>query len=392
MRFSSRAVPALFASLALVASACGSDSADGAAAEIDESLPTVVVTTNVLADVVSNVAGGQVNVVALMPTGADPHDFQASAQQVAEIGEAAALIVNGESFEEGLLDVIEAAEGDGVAVYEAISSVSTIEFGEGGHLDHDDHSDHDDEHSDEEHADEDGHDHDVEHSDEEHADEDEHDHDDEHSDEEHADEDEHDHDDEHSDEEHADDDGHDHDHAHDGADPHFWQDPARMAVAADGIADFLVDTVEGIDADAVSSAAADYVTELEALDGEVAEILSGVGDRVLITNHDAFGYFADRYDFEVAGTVIPSGSTTDGASAQQLAELAELMQDEGVTAVFAETTVSNDLADALASEIGGDVAVVDLFTGSLGEADSGASTYVEMIRTNAERIADALAG
>jgi zinc/manganese transport system substrate-binding protein len=86
------------------------------------------VTTNILGDVVTNLTGGVVEVVTIMPVGADPHDFQASARQADAMRSADALIVNGAGFEEGLLDVIEGAEADGVAVFEAISAVSSIEF------------------------------------------------------------------------------------------------------------------------------------------------------------------------------------------------------------------------------------------------------------------------
>jgi zinc/manganese transport system substrate-binding protein len=340
MRISIRILVGLIAGLSLVAAGCGDDDTDAAGGP-DPDLPTVVVTTNILGDVVENVVGDALNVVTIMPVGADPHDFRASAQEAAQIGDADALVVNGGAFEEGLIDVIEAAEGDGVPVFEALSAVTTIEFGEGGH-DHEDHSD--DDHSDDDHADED----------------------------------------------HADDDHHD----HDGADPHFWSDPARMAVAADAIADFLIDTVDGVDADAVRTSASAFVAELESVDAEVVQTLAVIGDddRVLVTNHDSFGYFADRYDFEVAGTVMPSGSTTDGASAQELAELVEVIKDEGVPAIFSESTVSDELAQTITSEVGGDIEIVELYTGSLGESGSGAETYVGMVRTNAQRIADALTG
>ncbi len=322
MRISIRILVGLIAGLSLVAAGCGDDNTDAAGGP-DPDLPTVVVTTNILGDVVENVVGDALNVVTIMPVGADPHDFRASAQEAAQIGDADALVVNGGAFEEGLIDVIEAAEGDGVPVFEALSAVTTIEFGEGGHSD-DDH----------------------------------------------------------------------HDHDHDGADPHFWSDPARMAVAADAIADFLIDTVDGVDADAVRTSASAFVAELESVDAEVVQTLAVIGDddRVLVTNHDSFGYFADRYDFEVAGTVIPSGSTTDGASAQELAELVEVIKDEGVPAIFSESTVSDELAQTITSEVGGDIEIVELYTGSLGESGSGAETYVGMVRTNAQRIADALTG
>ena len=308
---------------AVLAAGCGDDSDASTAAG-----PTVVVTTNILGDVVTNITGGAVEVITVMSVGADPHDFQASARQADDMRSASVLIINGGGFEEGLDDVIDGAESDGVVVYEALDAVAQIEFGEAGH---------DDEHED----------HDAEHD----------------------------------------------DHEHEGVDPHFFTDPARMAVAAQAISTFLIDNVDGIDAATVRTATADYVAELEALDAEVAELTATIPaeQRVLVTNHAVFGYFAERYDFEVIGAVIPTGSTTDGVSAGQLAELAEILEHEGVRAVFADTSSSDELVETLAAEVG-DVLVESLYSESLGPADSDAATYVAMVRTNAERIAAALGG
>ena len=86
---------------------------------------SIVVTTNILGDVVSNMVGDSFDVETIMPPGSDPHDFQASAQQVENDDVSTdLLIVNGANFEEGMLDVIENAEADGVMVFEAISVVS----------------------------------------------------------------------------------------------------------------------------------------------------------------------------------------------------------------------------------------------------------------------------
>ncbi|MEM9711674.1 MAG: zinc ABC transporter substrate-binding protein [Actinomycetota bacterium] len=370
--------------------AAGDDASDGDAASGER--PTIAVTTNILGDVVTELVGDQADVMTVMPVGADPHDFQASAQEVDAVLSADALIVNGADFEEGLVDVIGNAVDEGVPTHEAMEGLATLEFGEGGH-DHSDEEGHD--HGDEE-KDEDGHDHSDEeghdHGDEE-KDEDGHDHSDEeghdHSDEE-KDEDGHDHSDEEG-HDHGDDHGDDHGHSHDGDDPHFFTDPVRMADAVDGIATFLAD-VEGIDQVALDTAVAAYLAELEALDAEVTELVDGIPDesRVLITNHEVFAYFADQYGFEVVGTIIPSGSTADGASAGELAELAEVIEDEGVPAIFSDTSASDELAQTLADEVG-DVAVVELYTESLGEEGSDGATYLDMVRTNAERIAAALA-
>ena len=101
------------------------------------------------------------------------------------------------------------------------------------------------------------------------------------------------------------------------------------------------------------------------------------------------GYFADRYDFEVLGAVIPSPSPMAAATPAELTELAEKIETAGVAAIFSETQHSVDDAAALAAEVG-DVEVVSLYTGSLGEPNSDAATYVGMLRSNAAAIADAL--
>ena len=107
--------------------------------------------------------------------------------------------------------------------------------------------------------------------------------------------------------------------------------------------------------------------------------------------NDSLGYFAARYGFEVVGTVIPAGSTLADPSSEELAELITVMQTEGVNVLFAETTQPDLLAEAVAAELG-DARVVDLYTGSLGEPGSGAETLLEMLRTNARRVAEALDG
>jgi len=408
---------ALVAILSLLAASCGSDTTlavDGTEAVSEQSeaasqqsgdapeeiSATVVVTTNILGDIVENLVGNDVKVVTIMGVGADPHDFQASAQQVSVMGQADALVANGAAFEERLLDIISSAEDDGVPLFRAISVVDTIDYGAEQHDSHgDEHSDeeHDehaeddhaeDEHAEDEHSDEEHDEHADEHADDDHAGDD-----DGHSDDEHAGDDDEHSDDEHADDDHSDEDEHGHGHDADATDPHFFVDPARMAVAAAGIANFLIAAVDGIDADAVRTNSDAYIAELEALDLEVEATLAAIPDaqRVMITNHEVFGYFAERYDFEVVGTIIPSGSTGGGASAQALANLAKVIEHEGVPAIFSDTSSSDELANTLASEVG-DVAIVELFTESLGPDGSGGASYIEMVRSNADRIVGALAG
>ncbi|MBT8203462.1 MAG: zinc ABC transporter substrate-binding protein [Acidimicrobiia bacterium] len=170
-------------------------------------------------------------------------------------------------------------------------------------------------------------------------------------------------------------------------DPHVWLDPLRMADAARLIGDALATLDSSAD---WAARAAGYGAELEAADEEIIEILKAVQNRQLVTSHDSLSYFADRYDFEVLGVVIPGGSTLADPSSAELAALAEAITAADVAAIFAETTEPSALAEAVAAEVGTSVAVVELYTGSLGEPGSGADTLIGMLTTNARRIADAL--
>jgi zinc/manganese transport system substrate-binding protein len=182
-------------------------------------------------------------------------------------------------------------------------------------------------------------------------------------------------------------DGHD----GEGDNPHIWFDPTRVSIAVGPLADELVEV--GVDRDAVLRCLADYREQLAELDARVEEILAPVapGDRLLVTNHDSLVYFADRYGFEVIGTIIPAASTLAEANPAQLEELAQLVEDLDVPAVFAETQTSTADAEALADRVGG-VEVVTLHTGTLAGPGSGAESYPQLLVTDAELIAAALAG
>ena len=151
--------------------------------------------------------------------------------------------------------------------------------------------------------------------------------------------------------------------------------------------------LEGIDAAAAETQVQAYVDELLALDAAMEETLSVVPaeNRVLVTNHEVFGYFADRFDFEVVGAVIPSLTTSAEPSTAEVEALVELIEQEQIPAIFADTSGSTQLAEAIAESAGNEVAVVVLYSESLGEPGSEADTYIGMMTANARLIADALA-
>lgn len=185
------------------------------------------------------------------------------------------------------------------------------------------------------------------------------------------------------------DEDHDGDHEDDGNDPHVWLDASRMATAAELIGEELA-TVTGDDG--YTECGTQVGAELRDVHEQVVEILAAVPDerRVLVTDHQSFGYFAQAYDFDLLGVVVDGGSTDAEPSSQELAELVEVVRDAGVPAVFSNTAVSSSLVEAVAAEAGGEVQVVELYVGSVGPEGSGATTYADLMLTDARLIADAL--
>lgn len=177
-------------------------------------------------------------------------------------------------------------------------------------------------------------------------------------------------------------------HAHGGQDPHFWMDVARMAQAAIIMGDALA--AETGD-EAFRECGVTVHDSLLQTDAQVREILAEVPEerRILITDHASFGYFAQSYGFDVAGVVVPGGSTDAEPSSEELASLVRTIRATGVPALFSNTAVSSTLIEAVAAEVG-DITVVPLYVGSVGPEGSGAETYATMMLANAQLIADAL--
>ncbi|MCH1489689.1 MAG: metal ABC transporter substrate-binding protein, partial [Ilumatobacteraceae bacterium] len=177
---------------------------------------------------------------------------------------------------------------------------------------------------------------------------------------------------------------------HSGPDPHLWMDPTLVARAATLIADAAV---EAGWPESVKDCAADYSGQLAALDEEIASQVSVVdaGSRVLVTNHDAFGRFAERYGFTVLGTVLPSTSTLAEANPADLTALAEEILATGVTTIFYDFQSSSVDAESLAERLDG-VEVAALLTGSLVEDPEMGADYITMMQTNVQRILSAIGG
>jgi manganese/iron transport system substrate-binding protein len=179
-------------------------------------------------------------------------------------------------------------------------------------------------------------------------------------------------------------------HHHDQEDPHFWLDPLLVVKYAQNIRDGLAEA-DPPHATSYAANAQTYIESLVALDGwikqQVAEIPAS--QRLLVTNHESFGYFADRYGFRVVGTIMPSVSEVGSPSAEQLKRLIQTIRQTGARAIFLETGANTQLADQVAAETGVKV-VTGLYTHSLSEPDGPAPTYIDMMRFNTRAIVEAL--
>ncbi len=401
-------------------------------AQDDERLQ-VMASTSIIADVARNVAGDAADVESLMPLGADPHIFQPTPGDVAALAETDVVFVNGMNFEEGLMPVIENADDD-INIQVVSQCVNILAFGghshdhdhaEGEDHDHAEGEDHDHAgeastelaalceahvaemaalHEDHDHAEGEDHDH-AEGEDHDHAEGEDHDHE-EGEDHDHAEGEDHDHDHDHA---HGSEglgrlyaiecEGHSHDHDHEegeehsheegSCDPHVWMEPHNVMYWTMYIRDALIE-LDPANTETYTANAAVYLETLDALAHDfVMERIAEIPEdqRVMVTNHDAFGYFANAYGFDVVGVVIRGGSTASEPSARELAELIEVIEAEGVPAIFAETTVNPNLAETVGAETG--VPVFTLYTGSLSEADGPASTYVDFITYNVNTIVGA---
>ncbi|GAB7037719.1 MULTISPECIES: zinc ABC transporter substrate-binding protein AztC [Catenuloplanes] len=276
--------------------------------------PRIVVTTNILGDVVGQIAGDQAEVTVLMKAGADPHSFGISAREAHAMQSADLVVYNGLGLEEGVLKHVDSARSEGVAAVEVGARAEPMDYRDGD--------------------------------------------------------------------------------AAGLPDPHFWTDPARMSAAVRLLADEIITHVDGVDAAVVRARAEAYATQVDELDAELAARFARIPAerRVLVTNHHVFGYLADRYDLEVVGAVLPSGTTLASPSASDLASLVAAIEEHRVPAIFADTAQPARLAEVLAAEAGVTVRVVGLYSESLGEPDGDAATYLAMMRFNADAIIGGLSG
>jgi zinc/manganese transport system substrate-binding protein len=305
---------------ALAVAAC-----TGTGASAPPAGPSVVVTYSVLGAVVADLVGDRAEVTVLMGNGVDPHDWSPSAKDIERVMKADVVVANGLGLEEGLEKTLDEAEKAGVAVFHATDHITVREVGDAEHGEEGEASP--------------------------------------------------------GAEASAKPGGDEHDEEHTGGDPHFWVDPISMQDVVGALTEELAKA--GID---VADRGADLETRLTDLDAETRATLAVVPEasRKLVTGHESMGYFADRYAFELIGTVIPGLSSQGEVSAGELAALKAEIEEQGVQAIFTEIGTPTAVVEAIGRETGAEV--VELPSHTLPDDGS----YFSFIRQIGTAVANAL--
>lgn len=312
--------------------ASGGDSgADGSGADGEVQVATTI---SVLGDMVKGVGGDRVEVFNLVPPGTDVHTFQPRPSDARRISEAEVVFQNGLGLEDWLEDLLESAGNEGPGVVTLARGMETLKGEEHGYGVEEEHAREEDEHADEEHREEEG------------------------------------------------------GHTHAKGNPHLWLDVSNAERYVEKIRDTLIE-VDPEGAETYERNARAYLAELEDLDGYIRGKVRGIPEenRRLVTFHDAFPYFAEAYGFELVDVILQNPEAEP--SARETAELVRQIEEQEVPAVFTEPQFNRGLAETIAREA--DVEVYEIYSDSLVD-DPAADSYVEMMRTNIDRIAEGLGG
>lgn len=168
-------------------------------------------------------------------------------------------------------------------------------------------------------------------------------------------------------------------HDHGPVDPHYWLDPVTYGESATALAEELAELDPDHAADYRENARA-YVQELTALDEELEKSLSSCRQDTLVVAHEAYGWFTARYGLD---QLAASGLNNEAeVSPQRLAELTRLIEDAGVSTIYAEPLTPQDNAQTLAAETGTEVEVLDPAAGIT--EDSPAQDYLGIMEHNRE--------
>ena len=174
-----------------------------------------------------------------------------------------------------------------------------------------------------------------------------------------------------------------------GNDPHTWMDPNNVIIWTGIVAEALIELDPAQQAVYLQNASR-VQQDLVDLDRWVRDQVTQVPleRRKLVNDHLVFGYFADRYEFEQVGALIPGFSTLAEPSAKEIAQLEDMIVELGVPALFVGWTTNQNLAQRIAQDTG--VRVIPLYTHSLSAEGGEAEHYQDLIRYNVTAIVSGL--
>ncbi len=166
-------------------------------------------------------------------------------------------------------------------------------------------------------------------------------------------------------------------------DPHIWHDPQNAVVMVTTMAAAMERAEPGAATDIRENLAA-YEAKLTRIDNDIKNRVDRLTNKKLVTNHDAFGYYIDRYGLEFVGSIIPSFDTTAELSATQIADIVTTIRSTGTKAVFSESSLPPKTAEAIGKEAGVTVVAGEdaLYGDTLGPAGSDGETYLKMLEHN----------
>ena len=179
-------------------------------------------------------------------------------------------------------------------------------------------------------------------------------------------------------------------HEHGSVDPHVWFDPTNVMVWVDNI-EHVLSEADPVNRDYYRERSQAYRKRLVALDQSMRSRFASLPEshKKLVSDHRVFGHFADEYGFESVGAILPGATTSGETSARQTADLVETLRRENVMTLFVGSTAGRGLgklAEALAGELGPEVKIVDILTGSLTEEGIPGNTYIDYMEYNAAQV------
>jgi ABC-type Zn uptake system ZnuABC Zn-binding protein ZnuA len=178
-------------------------------------------------------------------------------------------------------------------------------------------------------------------------------------------------------------------------DPHIWHDPRNAKIMVQNIEKAFA-AAAAADTATFERNLADYSAKLDALDADIAKKINALpaDNRKLVTNHDAFGYYIDRYQLTFVGSIIPSFDTSAELSAKDIDDIVAKIKQTGTKAVFSESSLPPKTAEAIGKQAGVKVVAGEdaLYGDTLGPEGSAGDTYLKMEEHNTDTIVKALSG